>query len=189
MKKQYHLSNGCSFSTKKKGAGSCHQILARLYGATDINLAKGGRGNDRMVQTTMQYFYNNPERFKDTSVSVGWSTPYRWDFILHTQLKEGSGSYVIRGANTEFDWQWQTWHIAIKDPPDPGNFFLKELPKAIPYVTSYYKKFWGFCLSYNEYLKLKKDRYKVEIETELTNGELLLGEAVIKGKSKKEIIL
>ena len=90
MKKQYHLSNGCSFSTKKKGAGSCHQILARLYGATDINLAKGGRGNDRMVQTTMQYFYNNPERFKDTSVSVGWSTPYRWDFIFRENLKNNN---------------------------------------------------------------------------------------------------
>ena len=27
---------------------------------------------------------------------------------------------------------------------------LKELPEAIPYVTSYYKKNWGFCISYND---------------------------------------
>ena len=26
-------------------------------------------------------------------------------------------------------------------------FTIKEQPKAVPYVTSYYKKNWGFCLS------------------------------------------
>ena len=44
----------------------------------------------------------------------------------------------------------------------------------IPYRTSYYSKNWGFCLSYNEFLKLKKDHYKVEIETNFTILHCLL---------------
>ena len=28
---------------------------------------------------------------------------------------------------------------------------IRDRPKAIPFVTSYYKKRWGFCISYNEY--------------------------------------
>ena len=36
------------------------------------------------------------------------------------------------------------------------KYILKELPNAIPYVTSYYKKDWGFCITYNDYKKLKK---------------------------------
>jgi len=119
----YHFSNGCSFSTKKKH-NSCHQWLAHHYGIgreNTINCAKGGRGNDRIVQTTMSFFYNNPERMKDTTASIGWSTPYRWDFILRDKQE---GAKVIRGANTEFDWQWQTFHLHKADPPEPSRFFL-----------------------------------------------------------------
>ena len=68
-------------------------------------------------------------------------------------------------------------------------YFLKELPNAIPYVTSYYKKDWGFCITYNDYKKLKKGNYKVFINSSLKKGRLSYGQILIKGKSKKEILL
>ena len=34
-------------------------------------------------------------------------------------------------------------------------YFLKKQPKAIPYVTSYYKKHWGFCLNYIQKKKIR----------------------------------
>ena len=46
-------------------------------------------------------------------------------------------------------------------------YTLKKLPDAIPYVTSYYKKDWGFCLSYNEFKKLKKGRYEINVNSTL----------------------
>ena len=65
--------------------------------------------------------------------------------------------------------------------------FIKEIPNAIPYRTSYYKKDWGFCISYNEFKKLKKGNYKIIINSKHTKGKLLYGEIILKGKSKKEI--
>ena len=64
-----------------------------------------------------------------------------------------------------------------------------DLPNAVPYVTSYYEKRWGFCISHNERLKLVDGDYKVVIETRLFEGFLNYGEVLIKGKSEKEIFL
>lgn len=68
-------------------------------------------------------------------------------------------------------------------------YFIKEQPDAIPYVTSYYEKNWGFCISYNEYKSLKNGKYKVIIDTNLFDGLLNYGELVVKGVSNKEIFL
>ncbi|MDC0417231.1 DUF4910 domain-containing protein [Candidatus Pelagibacter sp.] len=74
-------------------------------------------------------------------------------------------------------------------------FYLKKQPSAIPYVTSYYKKRWGFCISYNQLKRIKsdykkKDKFKVLIDSKFNKkGSLNYGELVIKGKSKKEILI
>ncbi len=66
---------------------------------------------------------------------------------------------------------------------------LKNKPNSIPYATTYYKKNWGFCLSYNQYRKLKEGKYFVNINSKFINGKLDYGELIIPGKSSKEILL
>ena len=67
--------------------------------------------------------------------------------------------------------------------------YLKKQPKAIPYVTSYYNKKWGFCLEYNKFKKLKKGNYKVLINSFFKKGYLNIGEIILKGKTSKEVLL
>ncbi len=108
MKIHHHLSNGCSFSTKKAFL-SCHQKLGELLQLNPtVNLAKGGRGNDRCVTTTMHWFLKNPERMKDTFVSIGWSSSHRWDFVTGP-TKEGMKG--IKGEIAKFSYQWATWRL------------------------------------------------------------------------------
>jgi aminopeptidase-like protein len=66
-------------------------------------------------------------------------------------------------------------------------YSLPELPDAIPYITSYYADNWGFCISHNERLKLKKGEYRVVIESKKFEGSLTYGELLIPGKSKEEV--
>ena len=67
--------------------------------------------------------------------------------------------------------------------------FIKNKPDLIPYVTSYYKKDWGFCLSYNAYKKINKNsNYKVIINSKFKKGFLRYGEIFIQGKSNKEFV-
>jgi aminopeptidase-like protein len=65
---------------------------------------------------------------------------------------------------------------------------LPNLKNAIPYVTSYYKKDWGFCIKHKDKLKLKEGNYKIFINSKHKKGVLNYGEILIKGKSKKEIL-
>ena len=62
-------------------------------------------------------------------------------------------------------------------------------PNAIPYVTSYYKKNWGFCLKHNDRNKLVSGNYEVFVDSSLTSGNLTYGEVILPGKKKKEIFL
>ncbi len=63
-----------------------------------------------------------------------------------------------------------------------------DLPDAIPYVTSYYNRSWGFCMSESTKKNLPNGRYRAYIGSNLFDGSMELGEVVIQGKMKSEII-
>jgi aminopeptidase-like protein len=67
--------------------------------------------------------------------------------------------------------------------------YLIEMPAVIPYVTSYYKERWGFCISYNEYLKLPRaGKYKVVVKSTLQPGALTYADLLLEGETKEEIL-
>ena len=72
---------------------------------------------------------------------------------------------------------------------------LKNQINALPYVTSYYKKYWGFCVTEKHKDKIKKkylknDKFKILIDSRFNNrGSLYYGELFLKGESKKEVLI
>lgn len=71
----------------------------------------------------------------------------------------------------------------------PHLFTLPEQPDTIPYLTSYYKENWGFCMSHNQFLKLQEGEYEVVIDSTLKDGHLTYGEYYLKGKQDDEILI
>ncbi len=71
-------------------------------------------------------------------------------------------------------------------------YSMEEMPDAIPYTTSYYKRRWGFCITHNERKKLKKGQYKVFIDAKHDkNGVLNYADFIIPSTqiSKDEILI
>lgn len=68
-------------------------------------------------------------------------------------------------------------------------YSLRDQPGAIPYVTSYYEKRWGFCIAQKDREQLKPGNYRIYIDSELKNGSLTYGELIIPGKCSDEIFL
>ena len=110
---EFLLSNGCSFLSKRKGVNEhTGVLLANNLGLEHIGLASEGSGNDRLVVTTKLFFYENPERIKDTFVLVGWTNPARIDYIKnHQKPPWGENWFSLKKKREKLaqDPAWETY--------------------------------------------------------------------------------
>src|SRR4051794_17115407 len=66
---------------------------------------------------------------------------------------------------------------------------IPALPSAIPYVTSYYKERWGFCLPYSRLQTLREGTYHARIDSEFVQGMVEFGQCVLAGETEAEMVL
>lgn len=120
-----------------------------------------------------------------------WTVPKEWR-ISDAWVKNSKGEKII-------DFKKHNLHVLGYSIPVDKKVNLAELkkylytqqdqPDAIPYVTSYYKERFGFCLSQKQYDALLEDTYHMFIDSELFNGSLTYGELIIPGESDEEILI
>ena len=64
-----------------------------------------------------------------------------------------------------------------------------DIPDAIPYITSYFSRTWGFCVSENQRKALTDNSYRVVIRSRLAPGSLSYADLIIPGRTEKEVLI
>jgi aminopeptidase-like protein len=166
-----------------------YDLARRLYPIPRSITGNGVRGTLKVIK---EHIPNLIIHEVPTGTRVfDWTVPKEWN-IKDAYVKNSRGRKVI-------DFQKSNLHVLNYSIPVRKKMSLRELkehlftlpeyPEWIPYVSSYYKKNWGFCLSYNDFKKLKNDTYEVVIDAVLRDGLLTYGELYLKGEIKEEFLL
>lgn len=172
-----------------------YQLAERLF---PICRSITGKGVSETLSILAEYIggFKDDCKFRIYQVPSGtrvfdWTIPKEWS-IREAWIENEVGERII-------DFRNHNLHVMGYSTPIDKWVELEELkehiytepsqPDVIPYVTSYYKENYGFCMSETLKKSLKPGRYHMYIDSELFDGNLTYGEVIIQGGGKEEILV
>lgn len=120
-----------------------------------------------------------------------WLVPDEWN-LREAYVLDADGQRIIDAADCNLHvvgYSEAVDMVLTRDELDKHLHSLPDLPEAIPYVTSYYRRTWGFCLTQRARGALGPGPFHVVIDSDLGPGHLTYGELVLHGESADEILL
>lgn len=158
-----------------------------------LNRSLTGNGNRETLTILSELLDLKVTEVPSGTKCYDWNVPPEWN-VKEAWIKNSKGEIIV-------DFSENNLHLLGYSIPFKGMlsfvelkehlYTLPEQPELIPYLCSYYKERWGFCLSHNQLLALdENDTYEVFIDSTLdSNGSMTVAEAVIKGRTDKEILI
>lgn len=145
------------------------------------------------VRATLRYFKELLPELELHEVPSGtraldWTVPDEWN-ISDAFIANEAGERLV-------DFRASNLHVVGYSEPVDALLtreqlepHLHSLPDAIPYVTSYYRRTWGFCLTQQQRDALGPGPFRVVIDATLEPGSLTYADAVLPGESDEEVLL
>ncbi|MGN1281937.1 MAG: DUF4910 domain-containing protein [Succinivibrio sp.] len=164
-------------------------LFDRLFPLSRSILGEGYRKSLKILE---EYIPFNEIEYRSGQKVLNWEVPKEWI------IREGWIKDLCDGRKI-INYKDNNLHIVNYSIPVNQILSLDELKKhtfvsesdhsAIPYVISYYKERWGFSMSKDMLNNLQEGSYQAYIDSDFVDGKLVVGETVLPGKSKKEILI
>lgn len=171
-------------------AAEVDDLLERLF---PICRSITGDGTRRTLEILSEIASLTMHEVPSGASCYDWTIPPEWN-VSEAWIKDNDGNKVV-------DFQDSNLHLVNYSVPvhdkltydelAPHLHSLPNLPGAIPYRTSYYRRTWGFCLRHDTLQGMDRDAtYEVFIDSELDpDGTLTYADARVEGESDKEYLL
>ena len=179
---------------KKEPQEEADEICTHLL---NINRSISGEG----VRKTLSYLKEHHlgelriKEYPCGGTVFDWEIPPEWN-MEEAYIEDGNGARIV-------DIKDRMLHLVGYSEPVDSAMPFSELdkhlystesdPEAIPYVTSYYKRRWGFCVPHRLREELRKEPdalYKVKIDSSFNpDGVINYGELIINGYSDEEVLI
>ncbi len=150
-----------------------------------------GPGYRRSMEVLSRYMPLETERVPSGTEVFDWAVPPEWR--LYSARLTGPDGTVLADADrsnlTVVNYSEAIDRRLSLQELLPHLYGAPALPEAIPYVTSYYKRRWGFCLPQTEIDRLPEGTYHAYIDAEFVQGFVELGHCTLPGENDSEIVL
>lgn len=150
-----------------------------------------GNGNRKTLEIIKELIPININEISTGTNIFDWIIPKEWN-INDAYVENFLGEKVI-------DFKKNNLHVVNYSSPINKIMSKEELlehihsdpdyPEAIPYVTSYYEKRWGFCIADVDRKSLIGDVFNAVIDSSIDDGSLTYADLIIPGREKKEILI
>ena len=171
-------------------ANEIDDYLVRLF---PLARSITGNGNRETLRILQELIPINILEFESGKEVYGWTIPDEWN-LREAWIKDENGNILVDVNDSNL--HVMGYSVAINRKIDFDQLkeklhYLPELPEAIPYRTSYYKKDWGFCVNKRQYDALRAAKQlHVYIDADFDSaGSLTIGELIIPGKTDQEILI
>jgi len=156
-----------------------------------LNRSLTGKGNVETLKLIKSQLPNLQIKYFSSGEKVfDWKIPMEWN-VRDAWLKDPKGKKILDFKENNLillGYSKSINKVVNYKMLKENTYTLKSKPNAIPYLTSYYKKRWGFCMKHRDFKKLDKNKnYHAYINSSLKRGKMHYGELKIPGKSKNEI--
>ncbi len=165
-----------------------HDFLRKLF---PVCRSITGNGVRETLKQISEFLPLRISEVPSGTVAYDWVVPNEWN-IIEAWIENEDGVRIVDFANNNLHVVGYSIPVDREIPLEEllaRIHSLPEMPDAIPYVTSYYKETWGFCMTHRQRSAMRPGNYRVKINSTLAPGTLTYGELFIRGKSEKEIFI